>query len=37
MITSPTLQVIITDKDYHQITTNTFQRYADDDLEGKSF
>ena len=35
MTTSSTPQVIMTDKDYRQIALNTFQGYAEQELEGK--
>ena len=35
MTTSPASEVPMSDKDYRQIATNTFQGYADDNLEGK--
>ena len=34
MTTSPTSQVTLSDKDYRQITIDTFQEYADEDFEG---
>lgn len=37
MTISLTLKVSINDNNYCQITTNTFQRYADSNLEGKPF
>ena len=35
MTSSPALEVIMSDKDYRQIATDTFQGYADEDFEGK--
>ena len=31
----PALEVILSDKDYCQITIDTFQEYTDEDFEGK--
>ena len=35
MITSPALQIIMTDKNYCQIATDMFQRYANERFKGK--
>ena len=35
MTTSPASEVIMSDQDYRQVATNTFQGYADENLEGK--
>ena len=35
MTTSPTSQIIMTDKNYNQIDTNMFQGYANERFEGK--
>ena len=35
MTTSPASEAIMSDQDYRQIATDTFQRYADENLEGK--
>ena len=35
MTASPASEVIMSDKDYRQIATDTFQGYADENLEGK--
>ena len=35
MTTSPASEVPMSDKDYRQIATNTFQGYADDNFEGE--
>ena len=35
MTTSPVLQFIMTDKNYRQIALEMFQRYAEQELEGK--
>lgn len=37
MTISPALKVLMSDKDYCKIATDIFQRYADDNLEGKLF
>lgn len=37
MTISPTLQVIISDKDYCQITSNTSYQYANKNLKGEFF
>ena len=37
MTTSSTLQIIMTDKNYHQIAINMFQGYANERFEGKFF
>ena len=37
MTTLPTLKVHMSDKDYCQITTNIFQGYVNDNLQGKPF
>ena len=37
MTTSPGSEIIMTDKDYNQIATDIFQRYADERFEGKFF
>lgn len=37
MTTSPTLDVSISNKNYCQIAINTFQRYVNNNFEGKLF
>ena len=37
MTTLATLQLIMTDKNYHQVALDMFQRYAEQELEGKIF
>lgn len=37
MITSFCLEVHMNDRDYCQIAINTFQKYIDDNLDGKFF
>lgn len=37
MTTLPTLQIILIDKNYYQIATNVFERYADKNFVGKFF
>ena len=37
MITLPTPEVPISDKDYYHIAMNTLKSYADDNVKGKLF